>query len=137
MQRTGAAEGDELEVARVIAALYRDHLERLAHGRVGDLQDAGRGGGRVHAEALAERGKRPCGCPGIEFHLAAEEIFRVQPAEEKVGIGDRCLSVLPSIAGRTRDGAGADRTDTQFAAVIDPSEAAAAGPDLDEVYRWR
>ena len=42
----GAAEADEHEVARVVAALDRDQVERVDHRRVRDLDDAVRRLGR-------------------------------------------------------------------------------------------
>ena len=42
MQRTGAAERHQAEVARIVAALHRHHADRAHHVGVGDGQDAAR-----------------------------------------------------------------------------------------------
>jgi len=39
VQRAGAAEGDESEVARIVAAADRDQPHRVRHVGVGDLDD--------------------------------------------------------------------------------------------------
>ena len=50
VQRAGAAEGDEREVARVVAALDRDPAEGALHVRVGDAEDGSGGLMRIAAE---------------------------------------------------------------------------------------
>ena len=44
MQRACAAEGYEAEVARVVAALDGDDLQRLGHGVIDDVDHGGRRG---------------------------------------------------------------------------------------------
>ena len=56
MQRAGAAERDEREVARIEAALDRHQADRVGHVRFGDRDDAER---RV-LEGHAERLRDPC-----------------------------------------------------------------------------
>ena len=72
----GAAEPDEDEVARVVAALHRDEVERVHHGRIRDLDDAVRGLGEREPErrgaALLDR---PRGALDVETDLAAEEVL--------------------------------------------------------------
>ena len=43
VERPGAAEGDQREVARVVAPLHRDEPDRACHVGAHDAQDAGRG----------------------------------------------------------------------------------------------
>ena len=52
VHRAGAAEADEQEVARVVAALHRDQVQRVDHRRVRDLDDAVRRLDDVEAERL-------------------------------------------------------------------------------------
>ena len=52
MQRTGAAEGDQREVARIVALLDRHEPQRAEHVLVDDVDDAL---GRVFDETDAER----------------------------------------------------------------------------------
>ena len=56
VHRPGAAEGDQREVARVVAALDRDLADRRGHARDGDLDDAL--GERLHAEPADAPGER-------------------------------------------------------------------------------
>ena len=49
VQRAGAAEGDQHELARIVAALHGDQAHGADHVRVGDLHDAGGGGQRIEA----------------------------------------------------------------------------------------
>ena len=130
----GATEADEHEVARVVAALHRDQVERVDHRRVRDLDDAVRGLDDGEPErpgaALLDR---PLGTVDVEADLAAEEVPRVQPAEHEVRVRDRRLGAAAAVADRPRVGARALRPDAQEAARVDPGDRAAAGADLDEV----
>ena len=54
VQRPRAAECRQRELARVVAALHRDDLERLGHGVVDDVDHGGRGGAGVDAQRLGE-----------------------------------------------------------------------------------
>ena len=49
MQRTGAAEGEQGEVARIVAARHRDHADRARHLHVAEPQHRARGGKPVEA----------------------------------------------------------------------------------------
>ena len=82
VQRAGAAERDERELARVVAALDADHAQRAGHVLVDDPQDAV--GGLLEAEAhrvgdrLHGRARRV----DVERHLAADQPRR-QVAERR------------------------------------------------------
>ena len=54
MQRPGAAEGGEHELARIVAALHGDDLQRLGHGVIDDVDDGRRRRAHVDAERLGE-----------------------------------------------------------------------------------
>ena len=71
----------------------------------------------------------------VEGDLARRGSTRVEAAEDEVGVGDGRVGAAAAVAGRTRVGAGAVRTDAEHAAGVDPGDAAAAGADLDEVDR--
>ena len=89
MERAGAAEGEEREVARVVAAGEAHHPDRTRHPVVGDAQDRRRrlvGGETERAsdgllDEIADAGERHRGVDG-------EEALRVEPAEDEVGVGD-------------------------------------------------
>ena len=127
----GAAEGHQREIARVVAALDRDHANAAHDVGVGDAQDAG--GGRDHVEAervwrmrLATRAARG---RGVERHLAAEARLAAEPAEHDIGVGDGRPRAAAAVARRARHGLGAHRADAQRAALVDPGDRAAAGAD--------
>ena len=54
VQRPGAAEGQQREVARVVAALDRDHADGAHHVVVDDGEDAARGRLDAHAQRLGD-----------------------------------------------------------------------------------
>ena len=114
MHRPGAAEAEEREVARVVAALDGDQVERVDHRRVRDLDDPVRRLGDVEAErlraALLDRAPRAF---DVEADLAAEEVVRVQPPEDDVRVGHGRLGTAAPVADRPRIGACALRADAQ------------------------
>ena len=69
----------------------------------------------------------------IEPPVAAEEIVRIEIAEDEVGVGHGCVGAALAVAGRPRHRAGAFRPDMQDAAGIDPRDRAAAGADARDV----
>ena len=87
VQRAGAAEADEGEVAGVVAPLDGDDADGLFHGGLGEAEDAGGellDGGQIAAGALHD-GARAL---GVEADAAAEEEVGVEAAEDEVGVGD-------------------------------------------------
>ena len=52
---------------------------------------------------------------GVELHLAAEEIVRIEPAEHHVGVGDGRLGAAAAVADRAGIGARALRADLERA----------------------
>ena len=105
MQRAGAAERDEGEVARVVPALDRDDAQRTQHLRVHDRDDRARVD-RRRARARRRRGR-------------ARRRRRAAPAarpSSEVGVGDRRLRAAAPVARRARVGAGALGADAQRAA---------------------
>ena len=80
--------------------------------------------------ALLDRARRAV---DVELDLAAEEVARVEPAQDDVGVGDRRLDAAPPVADRPGIGARAPRPDAEEPARVDPGDAAAAGADLDQV----
>ena len=95
-------EGKQREAARVVTALDRDHLDRRGHVFVGDLNDRGGEVNHAHPRLLSERFERGGGLGGVEGHPATEEIPRVDPTEDKVGIGHGRLHAALAVAGRSR-----------------------------------
>ncbi len=116
MQRAGAAERDEGEVARVVAALDRDDAERAQHLRVHDLDHRGR------VDAGQRRGRRVA----VEHEPAGE--LRRQPAEQQVRVGHG-RAAAGAVAGGPGIGARALRPDADRPARVETDERAAAGAD--------
>ena len=129
VQPAGAAERDERELARVEAALDRDHPQRPAHLGVGHAHDAERGLERVEAELGAEALERRLGLVARERQLAAELGAVAEVAEQHVGVGDRRLLAALAVGGRAGVGARRARPDAQRAAGVGPGDRAAAGAD--------
>jgi hypothetical protein len=73
MQRPGSAEGDEGEVARVVAAFDRDHAHGADHVVVGNGQNAPRRRLEIEAQGLGNGHDGALGRLDVEHHLAPEE----------------------------------------------------------------
>ena len=109
MQRSGAAESDQGEVARVLTSLHGDRPQGKRHVGVGYSQNRHRG--LVDIEF-----QRPGDMPAhgghrrlpVERHLAAKKRFLSEAAEYQVGIGYRRFRSAPAVARRSGICAGAD-----------------------------
>ena len=129
MRRTGAAEGDEREGARIDPLLDRHDADRIRHVLVAD---AHHGRGRldpVEAELRAQRVEHGAGAPGIERELASEEEGGIEAAEHHVGVGDRGALAALAVAGRAGHRARALRAHLEEAAGVDPADRASARAD--------
>ena len=86
---TGAAVGEQHEIARIVAAPDRDFAKRIGHVPIDHAANAGSCGLDAHAERfgdlMADGGG---GTLEIELHAATEEIVGTQIAERKVAIRD-------------------------------------------------
>ena len=114
MQRPRSTEGDEREVARIVATLDGHHAQRTQHLRVDDID---RRLGIDPRERMLRRA-------AIE-HEPARKLGR-QPAEQEVRVGDRRPAARPVTrrAGLRPRTLGAD---TKCTTGIDPNERTAAG----------
>ena len=101
MHPAAAAERDQSEVARVVAAVDGDELERVDHVVVGDPHDAARRLRLGDAEPLRRLRREPVDGVHVGVDLAAAEIGVVDPPESEVGVGCRCLRCrrVPYAAG--------------------------------------
>ncbi len=103
VQRPGAAEREQREVARVVAAREAHHADRAGHLVVGDADDRRRGRGRVEAERRAdlldERGADRIERDGV---LDREQPVGIEAAEDDVGVGDRHAPAAAAVADRPR-----------------------------------
>ena len=93
VQRPRAARGHQREVARIVALRHRHLAHRQRHLGDGDLDDRLRRRDRVElqriGDLLLDAAPRRL---GIELHLSAEEIVRIEPPEHHVGVGDGRLA---------------------------------------------
>ncbi len=134
VQRPRAARGDQSEVARIVALGDRD----LAHGErhLGDcdIDDRLRRRGQAHLQRIGDLLQDPPGRGlGVEHHLTAQEIVRIEPPQREVRVGDRRLGSPAAVAYRPGIGARALRADLERADLVDPGDAAAARAHLDHV----
>ena len=92
----------------------------------------------VHAQRLGAVLFDGALCGGrVEGDFAAEEIVRVEPSQDEVGVGDRGLRPALAIADRPGIGPGALGADSQDAARVHPGDGPATRADFHEVDYWR
>ena len=128
VERPRPPEGDEGEVAGVVAALHRDGADRAHHVGDDDPDDPVCGPLRAVAELardIRERFRRPL---PVQGHAPAEEPARRQPPEQQVRVGDGRRGAAPAVAGRTGIGPRALRPDLEEAVAVEPRDRAAPGP---------
>ncbi len=138
MQRPAAAVAEQDEIARVEAVLDGDFPNRAGHDHGGDRNDPVRHLYHTVLARIAERrgdflGDRVLCRADIELHFAAQEILRIEPAEQQIRIGDRRLAAAAAVGNRAGRRARALRADVQAFLRIDPRDGAAAGADFDDV----
>ncbi len=133
VQRTGTAEGEQREVARVVAALDRDDADGADHVVVDDGEDAARRLLQAQAQRPGDAGlDRRARALHVEGEGAAEQVGR-QVAEREMGVGDGRLDAAAAVADGAGHGAGALGADGQRARVRDAGDRAAAGTDRHHV----
>ena len=134
VQRPGAAERDEREVARVVPALHGDEPDRLGHQRLGDADDALRRLAHRHVQALRPPAPRArAAASGSSRTMLSVKFSGTIRDEDDVGVGHGRLGAAATVARRARVGTGAPRSHARQAAGVDPGDAAAARADLHEV----
>ena len=133
MQRPGAAHGDQGITARIAAFL--DHMNARGAGHVfrNQVENAPGRFAYRHRQMLCYTGHGLRGTFAIEGHAAAEEVIRIEVAQQQAGIADRGPIAAPCVAGRPWIGAGTSRPDLEQAQFVDPGDRAAAGADFDHV----
>ena len=135
MQRARATEGKQREVPRVVSLGEADHADRTGHLVVGDPQDGGRRGDGIEPERTAEL-RLDDALDVLHAHrvVHAEQLVRVQSAEQQVGVRDRGLRAAAPVA----DGAGlrarAARADLQHARFRNECDRSAACADRVHVH---
>ena len=138
VQRAGAAEGDQREIARIIAAADRDQPHRIRHVGVGDADDRVRG----RLARQAERIRRHC-LHRLSAASAGSSVIlppaRLVPSRPSTTLASVLVGPLIAVAvtGGTRIGAGRLRAVAQRARFVDPGERAAAGADGQDFDRGK
>ena len=135
VQRPGAAERQQREGARIVAALDRHRADRTHHVGDHDAEHAVRGALDREAESLGERRDRLAREVFIERHVAAEQAARREPPEHEVRVGDSGLLATTAVAGRARLRARALRADLHQPVAVEPGDRAAACADRVDVER--
>ena len=129
VQRPGAAEGDQRELARVVAALHGDDAQRARHVLVDDPQDAVGGLLQRQPHRVGDLLHGAARRLDVERHLAADQVRR-EVAEDDVGVGDGRLLAALAVRGRAGLGARGLRADAQRARELrDVGDRAAARAD--------
>ena len=93
------------------------------------------------AEAEAELGRKPAYGSArrfcVELHAAAEEVVRVEPTENQIGVRHGRFLAAHPIGGGSRHCARAARPNPKRSAVVDISDRAAARADGVDVNHGR
>jgi hypothetical protein len=129
----GAAERDQRVLARVVAAFDRDSADGPLHAGVDDADDVLRRRLDAAAQLARQHLHGAAGSGDVEAHFAAEERFRHEAAEQKVGVGDRRPFAAAVHAGPGSAPAPAGRRSTRHRRRT--RRAAAAGADGVDVDR--
>ena len=134
VQRACAAaryEGARREVEPLLRGIDADRVSHVevvdAHHPLGGLEDTEAERSR-HVEL-----DRPLCEPGIERHPAAEVVARAEQAEHEVSVGRRRQLTAAPVAGGTRVGSSARRTNHQTAVGRHSGDRAAASADRRDV----
>ena len=129
VERPGATEGDEGEVAGIEAALHRDQADGIGHVLVHRADDGECCILRREGQGLAQPGKRRTRGGKIQRHGPAQEEGGIETAQHQIGVGDGGRLAAAAIGDGPGLGAGALRPHMQQPALVDPGDGAAARPD--------
>ena len=127
MQRPGAAESEQLEIAQIMAAHGGDGLDRLLHLHIDDAYDPFGSINHIQLQFIGNL-RLDCAMSGrrIEPHLAAEEIALAQIAENQVAVCEGRLTSASSVTSGPGHGAGTLRSYLQHAETVHAGDGAAA-----------
>ena len=134
MRRTGAAESEEDEVARIVALLDRHLANDVRHVQLDDAAGARRAFNCRHADLLSQFFYCLKGGVAIQAHAPAGEIVRVEVAEHELRVGHGRHRAAAAVAHRSRERARAVGADGHRARLrLHAHQAAAAGADRLQV----
>ena len=132
MQRPGAAEGEQREIARVVAARRpRPCGSRRPSCMLPSRSTAPAACDRRRARPACRSSPRRsrATCSTVDRRVDRQQPLRVEPPEQQIGVGDRRLRAAAAVADRARAGAGAFRPDLDQPGGVDAGDRAAAGAD--------
>ena len=133
MHPAAAAERHQCEIARVVAPVDRDELQRVDHVVVGDPDHAARRFRPPDVEPPRDEVESRGDGLHVGVELTAAEVVRIDAPEREVGVGRRGLGAPARVRGRAGNRAGRLRSDVKLPEVVDPGDAAAAAADLDQI----
>ena len=112
MQRTGATEGDECEVTRVVSALNGDEAQRARHVLVDDLDDALSRRVELETDGVTDLLHGRARGLNVELHLATEQAGW-QVTDDDIGVRHGRLLTALAVGSGTWLGTGRLRTDAK------------------------
>ena len=134
VDRAAAAEGEEDEPPGVPAPLAGHGAKSAGHIGIDQQMDAV---GRLNLGQAQGQGHVPGnGLPGqfpVNGEVAAQQVFRVEIAQQHVGVSDGGVPAAQAVAGRPRHRSGALRPHPDGAAAVHRGDAAAAGSHFGKV----
>jgi len=117
----------------IYAAADRHQADPFGHMRVYDAMNALCGHHAFYAQFARDRIDDALSRPLVEAHPAAQKTFRIEEAENQIGIRHRRFRAAAAIAGRPRLRAGAFGAHMQQAAIIDTRNRAATRANAGNV----
>src|ERR1700722_12192169 len=102
MQRPGATEGHQREVAGIEAAIDAAQTQLLRPVVMGDLEYAVGDVGQIETHLLGKATNGFAGLRLVEVDSARERVIRTEAPEREVRVGDGRLRGPPAVAGGPR-----------------------------------
>ena len=134
MYGASAAEGDQTIAPLVATALNQVDAGGIGHILIDDMVHAPGGARQIHPERLGHAlANGFLGSGTIQPHLAAEEVIRIEVAQDEIGVRHCGFAAAESVAGGSRVGTGAIRSHLQQAECVNARDAPATGADLDHL----
>ena len=102
VHRPGTAGRDHGQTARIDAFFGNMHPGRHGHVLVDQIENAGDQRRRRHIKVVSQLLERRFGPRGLQPHLTAKKILRIEIAEQQIRIGHRGRAAAQAVTGRAR-----------------------------------